>query len=353
MRTIRALVIATVIAMLGLASLLTPQAHGSAASFISSLVPAAQETQRKTGIPASVTIGMAALETGWGRSGLSLAPKNSLFSIKCTATVSPYQNGCVEVASYEYDSSGRRYMKVSKFRSYATRGDSLKDFGRLLTNASRYAGAFRYKDNPDAFVREVHRAGYATDPRYTELVVGIMRRHNLYQYNVGGSTTPTPTPTPDPVKPSPTNPIGDTSKLPVTSASYKDLSYGSRGEGVKTLQRLLAIRMKRDRPSSGFYGWQTQDAVAHFQASVSFKEMSGDVDRATWEALVPTIRPGERGPLVTAMQEELRHAGYTMIEADGIFGAKTRAAVEDFQRRHSLPVTGTVAKMTWGRLLGN
>src|SRR5699024_2181644 len=129
---------------------------------------------------------------------------------------------------------------------------------------------------------------------------------------------------------------------------------GSSGQAVVTLQRLLTERMGRNLPATGSYGWQTQDAVAHWQYSrPGFPEISGDVDRTTWEDLVRTLSPGDRGQLGRALQIELRHAGYTMVTDDGVFGALTRQAVEDFQRRHSLPVTGTVATLTWGRLLGN
>lgn len=339
MRRMRVLLAVMVSATLGLVALAVPQAHANVQrNFINSLVSAAQQNERDTGIPASVTIGMAALETGWGRSSMAKAPMNTLFNIKCTATKSPFQKGCSEVASYEYDSNGRRYLKVSGFRTYASTGDSLRDFGRLLTTLSRYAKAFDHQDDPNAFVREVHRGGYATDPRYTELVVGIMRSYDLYQYNVGSRAKQ----------------LGDTSKLPVTARDYVDLTYGSAGQAVTTLQRLLAARGYSSLPATGYFGWQTQDAVAHWQDDpAGFDEMSGEVDRATWESLVPTLREGDSGALVTAVQLELRHAGYTMITDSGTFDGLTRAAVEDFQRRHSLPVTGTVATMTWGRLLGN
>ncbi len=340
MRTPRALIAGIVTVVLALGALVAPPAHATTQTdFIRSLVSAAQATQRERGIPASVTIGMAALETGWGRSSMAKDPINTLFNIKCTATPSPYQKGCVDVPSYEYRSDGTRYLKVSSFRSYANTGDSLKDFGLFLTKLSRYAGAFNHKDDPDAFVREVHRAGYATDPRYTELVTGIMRNYNLYQYDLPGSTAPAPG-------------VGG-STLPTASGEYKSLTWGNANPHVGTLQRLLNDRMGRRIPVDGKYGWQTQAAVADFQyQTMKLAKQTGDVDRATWVALVPTLSQGASGAKVVALQHELRAAGYGSLTVDGIFGAQTRGAVEDFQRRHGLPVTGTVATMTWGRLLG-
>jgi flagellum-specific peptidoglycan hydrolase FlgJ len=47
----------------------------------------------------------------------------------------------------------------------------------------RYATAFHYSNNPNQFAREVHKAGYATDPNYTSLLTGIMTKYDLYRYD--------------------------------------------------------------------------------------------------------------------------------------------------------------------------
>lgn len=153
-------------------------------TFIADLVDAAQDNQRATGIPASVAIGMAALETGWGRSEMSQPPINSYFSIKCGSDT-PWATGCTDVPSYEYDDEGNKWMEVSSFRTYDSVGDSLLDFGHLLTTAGRYSPAFAHTDDPDEFVRAVRAAGYATDPKYAETVIGIMERHGLHALDLG------------------------------------------------------------------------------------------------------------------------------------------------------------------------
>ena len=45
------------------------------------------------------------------------------------------------------------------------------------------APAFRYSRDPDRFVREIHRAGYATSPTYATNLITIMRRYGLYRYD--------------------------------------------------------------------------------------------------------------------------------------------------------------------------
>ncbi|RRD46996.1 glucosaminidase domain-containing protein [Tessaracoccus sp. OH4464_COT-324] len=337
MRTLRKVGAALVAAVL-LLGIFSPRAEASSRQrdFIAKLVSAAQQTQREYGIPASVTLGMAALETGWGRSSMTREPINTLFNIKCTKTASRYQKGCAEVASYEYRADGTRYLEVSRFRTYANWGDSVKDFGLFLSSLKRYRKAFDHKNDPDAFVREVRRGGYATDPRYADLVISIMRSHNLYRYDL---------------KSQPSQGIAGKPKLPVAKEEFTTLTHGSRNNNVVTAQRLLnqaGARLAED----GRYGWVTQQAVAEYQhRTFPGKEISGDVDRATWVSLVPTLRQGDRGPLVKILQQELEFSGYE-VAIDGSFGAQTRGIVEDVQRRHSLPVTGVADEKTWGKLVG-
>ena len=173
MRWLKIAVMAVVVAIAATAVGAFPARASVQTDFIAKLVKGAQENERRTGIPTSVAIGMAALETGWGRSSMTgnmtidgqVYVVNTLFNIKCTATVSPYQTGCVPVPSYEYNADGTRYMKVSNFRTYASWNESTLDYGRLLTTLSRYAPAFNFKKYPDQFVTEVRKGGYATVPR--------------------------------------------------------------------------------------------------------------------------------------------------------------------------------------------
>ena len=64
----------------------------------------------------------------------------------------------------------------------------------------------------------------------------------------------------------------------------------------------------------------------------------------------PQVRQGEKEHPVTTMQYLLRQRGQK-IDADGIFGPKTDAAVRAFQREKGLAVDGIVGPNTWGRLI--
>jgi flagellum-specific peptidoglycan hydrolase FlgJ/peptidoglycan hydrolase-like protein with peptidoglycan-binding domain len=408
MRWLRLGTLGVVVALIAaVAGVSTAEASKKTDDFIASLVKAAQKNEKKTGIPASVAIGMAALETGWGGSKMTgeyvvdeglptekTYQVNTLFNIKCTSTPSPHQTGCVPVRTAEYRKDGTKYYIVDEFRTYASWGDSLLDYGRLLTSLSRYASAFEYTDYPDQFVIQVHRGGYATDPTYATTVIGIMKKYDLYRYNVSGAgpgtpkgappalkpspkPTPTPSATPKPTatptatptttaapKPTPTKttaapnptPTKTTAKptpkptKPATKKSaYPELKKGSRGASVVTLQALLNARNKAGLVRDGVFGQRTEKAVKAFQKKSKLK-VTGKLNDATWAKLLPVLKPGQKGASVKAAQVELRAAG-AKVTLTSKMDKKTVKAVKAFQKKNRITTTGNVAQLTWAALL--
>jgi hypothetical protein len=68
-------------------------------------------------------------------------------------------------------------------------------------------------------------------------------------------------------------------------------------------------------------------------------------------AVDPTIRIGERGPLVVHLQQRLNELGAS-LKLDGSFGARTADAVRSFQRNAGLKSDGIVGPRTWEALNG-
>jgi cell wall-associated NlpC family hydrolase len=66
----------------------------------------------------------------------------------------------------------------------------------------------------------------------------------------------------------------------------------------------------------------------------------------------PTLRRGDTGDYVKLAQEELIQRGYDLgsYGADGKFGAKTEAAVKQFQQDWGLTVDGIIGQKTWAML---
>jgi flagellar protein FlgJ len=152
------------------------------AQFIAAAALSAQQSQRETRVPASVTIAQAILESGWGRSALAVNDRN-FFGMKCFNQGS-YASGCHVYATSECTPLGVCTPTTASFRAYATSTDSFRDHGALLSSASRYATAMLYTKNPNQFVVEIHKAGYATDPLYSQKLTTVMTTHNLYQYDL-------------------------------------------------------------------------------------------------------------------------------------------------------------------------
>ena len=67
---------------------------------------------------------------------------------------------------------------------------------------------------------------------------------------------------------------------------------------------------------------------------------------------MPMLYRGCTGDAVRTLQDKLNALGYNSGSVDGIFGAKTYAAVTAFQKANSLGVDGIVGKLTWGKLYG-
>ncbi len=145
-------------------------------AFIDSIAADAIRNQRETGVPASVTIAQAILESGWGRSELS-RQANNFFGIKGTGPA-----GSVTMRTREVI-NGREIYVDAQFRRYHTPQESFADHARLFTQNRRYAEAMRHTHDAFRFAAEIHRAGYATDPEYTNKLHSLMRQYNLTQFD--------------------------------------------------------------------------------------------------------------------------------------------------------------------------
>lgn len=136
--------------------------------FIDRIAPAAVRNMNAFGIPASITIAQAALETGWGSS----VKGNNLFGIKGEGITWETR----EFVDNEWITT------VEGFRTYPSWEESIRDHGLFLTERSRYAGVIGEEDYRTA-ARALQEAGYATDPQYAQKLISIIERWNLSAYD--------------------------------------------------------------------------------------------------------------------------------------------------------------------------
>ncbi|MFZ2161835.1 MAG: flagellar assembly peptidoglycan hydrolase FlgJ [Sideroxyarcus sp.] len=141
-------------------------------AFVDKLRVPAEQASRSTGIPAHLILGQAALESGWGKREIRMvdgSDSHNLFGIKAGKD---WTGKVAEVTTTEYH-NGVASKQVERFRAYASYAESFEDYARLLSDNPRY-DAVTGKDNAKEFAQALQQAGYATDPRYAEKLVGVI-----------------------------------------------------------------------------------------------------------------------------------------------------------------------------------
>ena len=148
------------------------------AEFIAAIGPAAAESAKVTGIPASFTIAQAALESSWGASLLSREACN-LFGVKGDSS---WHGPTMELATREY-LAGKWVTVPAKWRKYANWLEAIADHAKFLLGNPRYKLAFTGQRAGEDFARMVQACGYATDPRYADKVGSIIHQHQLDRFD--------------------------------------------------------------------------------------------------------------------------------------------------------------------------
>ena len=147
------------------------QANNSRTDYIKKYADAAVNQMLKYEIPASITLAQGILESGNGNSHLSVKGKNH-FGIKCHK---------------EWD--GKKIFldddkKNECFRSYKSVIESYEDHSLFLKKYSRYAFLFDLKiTDYKGWAKGLKKAGYATNPKYPELLIKIIEENELYSYD--------------------------------------------------------------------------------------------------------------------------------------------------------------------------
>jgi flagellar protein FlgJ len=150
-------------------------------AFISWAATHARASRSRYKVPVSVAVAQAINESGWGRSSLT-TQGNAYFGIKCFGTPGPVAAGCRPYHTSECDNDDC-FATTGTFRVYRSAARSFLDHGRFLRVNPRYQPAFRHTASPDRFAREIHKAGYATDPRYSDKLIALMREYDLYRFD--------------------------------------------------------------------------------------------------------------------------------------------------------------------------
>lgn len=139
-------------------------------SYIDEFKAVAVEEMNAYGIPASITLAQGILESGSGNSDLAKYANNH-FGIKCTS-----------------DWKGKNYFrdddqKNDCFRVYKDARESFKDHSEFLKR-KRYSSLFQLdKNDYKSWAQGLKSAGYATNPRYPDMLINTIEKYQLFQYD--------------------------------------------------------------------------------------------------------------------------------------------------------------------------
>jgi LysM repeat protein len=157
------------------------------ADYISMYKEDAIKDMMKMGVPASITLAQGILESESGNSDLAREAKNH-FGIKCHS-----------------DWTGPGFHKDDDakdecFRKYQTALESFDDHSKFLRERPRYAFLFDYEiTDYKSWAHGLKKAGYATNPRYADLLIKLIEEYRLYDFDKGGKKMPVTNSIPAPV----------------------------------------------------------------------------------------------------------------------------------------------------------
>ena len=140
--------------------------------YVTHYAPIARTEQAKFGIPASITLAQAVLESDAGQT--RLAKKfNNHFGIKCFGTECP-DGHCAQHADD---------LPTDHFRHFDTNWYSFRAHSEFLQKP-RYQACFQlHPQDYRGWAYALQRAGYATDPGYAVKLIHLIEALELFQYD--------------------------------------------------------------------------------------------------------------------------------------------------------------------------
>ena len=144
----------------------------SVAEYIVQFKDIAINEMKRSGVPASITLAQGILESESGNGEL-VKKSNNHFGIKCKSSWTG------ETAIHDDDATGEC------FRAYTNADESYRDHSDFLKFNKRYSSLFTLDPVDYAgWARGLKKAGYATNPRYPDLLIKYIEQYNLQQYSL-------------------------------------------------------------------------------------------------------------------------------------------------------------------------
>lgn len=192
----------------------------TAEQYIEKYKDAAMQNMREKKVPASITLAQGILESGNGNSDLAVKANNH-FGIKC-------HTGWTGGTFYKDDDAPNEC-----FRKYKSVLESYEDHANFLITRERYKSLFSLEiTDYKGWATGLKAAGYATNPKYPELLINLIERYQLHQYDRMALGTTSNTPTNNTNNSNPTNNTPSNNTTP---------NFNTQGTGLITMNNGLRM----------------------------------------------------------------------------------------------------------------
>src|ERR1700754_1190399 len=167
----KGLVIVWVLLVAGILNL-RAQMSANGVIYVNTYKVIAMAEMQRSGIPAAIILAQGIHESEAGTSEL-VKQSNNHFGIKCK------DDWKGQVVYHDDDS------RQECFRSYASAADSYRDHSEFLRRSNRYAFLFDLEPTDyERWAYGLRKAGYATNIRYSQILIKLIKDYNLQQYSL-------------------------------------------------------------------------------------------------------------------------------------------------------------------------
>lgn len=251
---------------------------------------------KRLGVPASIILAQGILETENGNSDL-VKRSNNHFGIKCKSTWTGPSVSHTDDAPNEC------------FRKYASAEESYRDHSDYLFNTPRYASLFKLAPTDyKGWAYGLKRAGYATNPRYPQILISNIEKYNLQQYNsmdadsgfYAHATTDAPATATAPAAPAPADEVQDQKE----TNAFRKIFSSRKNKSNQLFNRLRAVMVFK---GVSLLAVATENDVA-LAKLLEFNDLQQDglVKADQWIYLERKHREGNRD-IYTALRDESLH----------------------------------------------
>lgn len=308
--------ISLVVFCIGLAYILSP-AQDFRQAYIDQYKDIAIQEMERAGVPASIKLAQAILESDYGRSDLARRANNH-FGIKCGAnwTGREYYK-----EDDDYDANGR--LIKSCFRVYRSAEASFiahSEFLRDPAKEDRYGFLFRL-DPTDykSWARGLKRAGYATAANYGERLIGIIESFQLYQYDRLGQT-------------------------PIVDVTVPDRPANNTASGYNNDVRFV---LSADNETVSTIARRTDVSLSQL---IKYNEQLTDGEQRLAEGTVVYLQP-KRNSYRGRADHHFVKEGETMFDISQLYGVKLSKLLQRNRMSKGMePATGQRIKLRGGRV---